>query len=180
MPSPRSRFSSPLCSSRSASSVSAAPIPIFRADSRSQYTLILGAGEISLDFIGGFHNKSPATPEWHADHTSTPISMGQQALAATGRPQRFYERLGFYFISGATSPQWMGRLSLIGAPLWFLLLVFSAPPVLWLRNHLQARRALRVGHCPVCGYDLRTTPDRCPECGAVPPDSSRANDQSPA
>jgi hypothetical protein len=59
-------------------------------------------------------------------------------------------------LRGVTIPHWMLVLPLAVLPLWWLKVV-----------HRQRRRAKRLaaGQCEACGYDLRESPERCPECG---------------
>jgi len=50
---------------------------------------------------------------------------------------------------------------------WPLAAVFSILPAVRLRTARRQQRLARQGRCTACGYDLRATPDRCPECGAA-------------
>lgn len=51
---------------------------------------------------------------------------------------------------------------------WLPALTFAVLPTVWLVRHRRRARRLRAGLCSACGYDLRASPERCPECGAVP------------
>ncbi len=53
-------------------------------------------------------------------------------------------------------------------PGWALVAATGALPAYWL-TIVRRRRAAQTGRCTHCGYDLRATPDRCPECGTIPP-----------
>jgi hypothetical protein len=48
-------------------------------------------------------------------------------------------------------------------PMWAILLPTAILPVAWGWRWRARRRG--PGRCASCGYDLRATPDRCPECG---------------
>jgi hypothetical protein len=54
-------------------------------------------------------------------------------------------------------------------PDWFIALLFLILPSMAIVRIFRRRILARQGHCAICGYDMRATPDRCPECGTIPP-----------
>jgi hypothetical protein len=55
-------------------------------------------------------------------------------------------------------------------PYWLLIAIFAVAPIRWEREaHRETIRKRRrmAGLCAECGYDLRATKGRCPECGTA-------------
>ena len=77
---------------------------------------------------------------------------------------------GFGYVTGQPPAFMVWRYrQAVSVPMWFLVVMFGLAPTVWLRRVICAKKRFRIAHglCPACGYDLRATPERCPECGAV-------------
>jgi hypothetical protein len=77
------------------------------------------------------------------------LAYDANRLVAAGEGPAYYSSHRFYF------------------PHWLALLILAAVPASRAWRARRRRRTIAAGRCARCGYDLRATPGRCPECGTA-------------
>lgn len=98
---------------------------------------------------------SPGGWTWDTDASGDRRVMPENAVAGFGYETFEHKQDAIFGLSG-----WS-----VSVPLWFIALLCLPLPLIEVRRCRMRRRIQREGLCKVCGYDLRASPERCPECG---------------
>jgi hypothetical protein len=123
------------------------------------------------DYPNGIHHQWTEDPAW--DENDGEFGMTDRQVLFN----HFGFRLGTYAIPGISS----NFLNFTGwdaaVPIWFLLflaMLFPSTQVIRRLKKSRASHRLAEGFCAKCGYDLRASKERCPECGKPIPGKTEA------
>ena len=124
----------------------------------------LGPGWLKLGFTG-LPPESPLPEDyetwsvWRRDRTFDPDTVTIKTGWRAWRADRSLILWRPTFIN-----DWPNKASVI-LPFWIPTLLFGVWPVWLLLPFHRRRKRKKLGLCVKCGYDLRASKDRCPECG---------------
>jgi hypothetical protein len=139
-------------------------------DDRSVQLTISRRG-LLLSYFGG---RRPIPREWH-------YRRGEAGAAV----DTSYEDLHAFIVDAVSSNtfrvihgwafRWYGiaiavphPTFIVGVGHWVAIALSGLLPAVWIVRQARRHRKRQFGLCRVCGYDLRATPERCPECGTIP------------
>ena len=140
---------------------------------RRQYSLHFGAGRIQV-LRRHLQEENVSRPGWSV-RTPAAAVVDLRSMPGTGDVSRAAG--GFVYFRRERQPfnrppvtGWYWGFVLVGVPCWAVVVSTGVLPALWVRQWTRGRRRrwrTARGLCPGCGYDLRATPGKCPECGHV-------------
>ena len=118
-------------------------------------------------YFGDQYVGEPTKDSRGVDWLWTLLRRGSKPSPYVAGTPRVRRRLGFELYDnvkpGGRPDYWV-----LAIPFGYLLAATALPPAAWLAA-LPLRGRFRRGHCARCGYDLRASTDRCPECGTAVP-----------
>jgi len=134
------------------------------------YTVNSVHGCLSLNgFVQGSHDYKSHWSSRSISTWSRPLNFWADGYKV--QPIDVVGFMGFRYRVNRQFPTQPPYFWIVIVPDWFLFLLGCILPARW-HHHERIRR--RSGLCLTCGYDLRASKDKCPECGAGIPGKSAA------
>jgi hypothetical protein len=108
--------------------------------------------------------------QWHGDRLAFDAARDVWELRSEGGGLTLYRRdhSPWFFAGPATGGKPVARYNwqgVLGFPYWLAVAATAPLPTTRASTLLRRRRRVAKGLCRTCGYDVRMTPARCPECG---------------